>query len=152
MATARRSSQSISPHWQNRLTPRVEGRYLNQSAPNATSWTAWEPTWGPISRLSGISRSRCCSLRFWIRASRLSQGFEAYVVETFSGATLDGVLGPQTSTAITLKHEEGKQDVVQRKDIRNMYAANLSAMPADLEKQIGLQQMADLLEFVKTSH
>ena len=83
----------------------------------------------------------------------LSQGFEAYVVETFSGATLDGVLGPQTSTAITLKHEEGKQDVVQRKDIRNMYAANLSAMPADLEKQIGLQQMADLLEFlVKTSH
>ena len=82
----------------------------------------------------------------------LSQGFEAYVVETFSGATLDGVLGPQTSTAITLKHEEGKQDVVQRKDIRNMYTANLSAMPADLEKQIGLQQMADLLEFVKTSH
>jgi putative heme-binding domain-containing protein len=82
----------------------------------------------------------------------LSQGFEAYVVETVSGVTLDGVLGPQTSTTITLKHEEGKQDVVQRKDIKNMYAANLSAMPADLEKQIGVQQMADLLEFVKTSH
>jgi putative membrane-bound dehydrogenase-like protein len=82
----------------------------------------------------------------------LSQGFEAYVVETYSGATLDGVLGPQTSTTITLKHEEGRQDVVQRKDIKNMYAANLSAMPADLEKQIGTQKMADLLEFVKTSH
>lgn len=82
----------------------------------------------------------------------LAQGFEAYVVETASGATLDGVLGPQSSTTITLKHEEGKQDVVQRKDIKNMYAASLSAMPADLEKQIGLQQMADLLEFVKTSH
>ena len=82
----------------------------------------------------------------------LAQGFEAYVVETSSGATLDGVLGPQSSTTITLKHEEGKEDVVQRKDIKNMYAANLSAMPADLEKQIGLQQMAHLLEFVKTSH
>jgi hypothetical protein len=29
-----------------------------------------------------------------------------------------------------------------------MYAANLSAMPADLEKQVDVQQMADLLKYV----
>ncbi len=81
----------------------------------------------------------------------ISQGFEAYVVETVSGSTLDGVLAPQTATTLTLRHEEGKQDVIQRKDIRNMYAANLSAMPADMEKQINVQQMADLLEYVKSS-
>jgi putative heme-binding domain-containing protein len=80
----------------------------------------------------------------------ISQGFEAYVVETVSGATLDGVLGGQTATTVTLKHEEGKQDVIQRKDIRNMYATNLSAMPADLEKQIDTQQMADLLAYLKS--
>ena len=79
----------------------------------------------------------------------ISQGFEAYVIETHSGATIDGVLGPQTATTIALKHEEGKQDVIPRKDIRNMYATNLSAMPADLEKQIDIQQMADLLEFIR---
>jgi putative heme-binding domain-containing protein len=81
----------------------------------------------------------------------ISQGFEAYVVETTSGATLDGVMGPQTPGGIVLKHEEGKQDVIQRKDIKSMYATNLSAMPADMEKQIDVQKMADLLEFVKSS-
>jgi putative heme-binding domain-containing protein len=81
----------------------------------------------------------------------ISQGFEAYVVETISGASYDGVLGPQTATSLSLRHEEGKEDVIQRRDIRSMYATNLSAMPADLEKQIDVQQMADLLEFIKSN-
>jgi putative heme-binding domain-containing protein len=82
----------------------------------------------------------------------ISQGYEAYVVETVAGATLDGVLGPQTPAALTLRHEEGKEDVIRRTDIKNMYVTNLSAMPADLEKQIDTQQMADLLEYIKAGH
>jgi putative membrane-bound dehydrogenase-like protein len=81
----------------------------------------------------------------------ISQGFEAYVVETSSGVTYDGVLGPQTATSVTLRHEEGKEDVIQRREIRNMYATSLSAMPADLEKQVDVQHMADLLEFIKSN-
>jgi putative heme-binding domain-containing protein len=73
------------------------------------------------------------------------------VVVTTSG-TLDGVLGAQTPTTIALRHEDGKEDVVQRKDIKDMYVTNVSAMPGDLEKQIDIQQMADLLEFLKTVH
>lgn len=80
----------------------------------------------------------------------ISQGFEAYVVETANGGSLDGVLGPQTTTTLTLRHEEGKEDVIQRKDIKSMYVTNLSAMPGDLEKQIDVQQMADLLEYLKS--
>jgi putative heme-binding domain-containing protein len=81
----------------------------------------------------------------------IAQGYEAYVVVTTSG-TLDGVLGAQTPTTIALRHEDGKEDVVQRKDIKDMYVTNVSAMPGDLEKQIDIQQMADLLEFLKTVH
>ena len=44
------------------------------------------------------------------------------------------------------------KDVIQRKDIKQMYVTNLSAMPGDLEKQIDVQQMADLLEYMKTTH
>lgn len=80
----------------------------------------------------------------------ISQGFEAFVVDTVNSGTLDGVLGPQTPTTITLRHEEGKQDVIQRKDIREMHVTNLSAMPGDLEKQVDVQQMADLLEYIKS--
>jgi putative membrane-bound dehydrogenase-like protein len=81
----------------------------------------------------------------------IAQGYEAYVVET-TGGTLDGVLGAQTTTTIALRHEDGKEDIVQRKDIKQMYVTNVSAMPGDLEKQIDVQQMADLLEFLKTAH
>ncbi|MCC6588342.1 MAG: c-type cytochrome [Bryobacterales bacterium] len=81
----------------------------------------------------------------------ISQGFEAFVVETTTGGTIDGVLGPQTPTTVTLRHEQGKEDVIQRKDIKSMYVTNLSAMPGDLEKQITVQQMADLLEYLKSA-
>jgi putative heme-binding domain-containing protein len=79
----------------------------------------------------------------------IAQGYEAYVVETVSGGNYDGVIGAQTSTTVALRHEDGKEDLIQRKDIKNMYVTNLSAMPGDLEKQIDVQQMADLLEYVK---
>jgi putative heme-binding domain-containing protein len=81
----------------------------------------------------------------------IAQGYEAYVVET-TGGTLDGVLGAQTTTTIALRHEDGKEDIIQRKDIKQMYVTNVSAMPGDLEKQVDIQQMADLLEFLKTAH
>ncbi len=86
-----------------------------------------------------------------IPSQSIAQGYESYVVETVNGGILDGVLGPQgqSPTTVTLRHEDGKQDIIQRQDIRNMYVTNLSAMPADLEKQVGLQQMADLLEYLK---
>ena len=88
-----------------------------------------------------------------IPSQSISQGYESYVVETVSGGTIDGVIGPQGQgpTTVTLRHEDGKQDVIQRQDIKNMYVTNLSAMPGDLEKQVSVQQMADLLAYLKTS-
>jgi hypothetical protein len=50
-----------------------------------------------------------------------------------------------------LRREGGEETVVPRARIRKMYASNLSAMPADLEQQIDLQQMADLLACLTTS-
>jgi putative heme-binding domain-containing protein len=81
----------------------------------------------------------------------IAQGYESYVVETNSGGNFDGVIGPQTPTTITLRHENGKEDTIQRQDIRRMYVTNLSAMPEDLEKQITAGQMADLLEYLKAA-
>jgi len=65
---------------------------------------------------------------------------------------LDGVLGAQTPTTIALRHEDGKEDIIQRTNIKQMYVTNVSAMPGDMEKQVNIQQMADLLEFLKTTH
>jgi putative membrane-bound dehydrogenase-like protein len=81
----------------------------------------------------------------------IAQNYESYVIETRSGGIVEGVIGPQTANTITLRHEDGKQDVIQREDIKNIYMTNLSAMPDDLDKQISVDQMADLLKFLKTS-
>ena len=80
----------------------------------------------------------------------IALGYESYVVET-NGGTFDGVIGEQSSTTITLRQEQGKQEVIQRQNIRSMHVTNLSAMPGDLENQITPSQMADLLEYVKRS-
>ena len=81
----------------------------------------------------------------------IAQGYESYVLETKSSGIIEGVLGPQTPTTFTIRHEDGKQDIVRREDITVMRVTNLSAMPEDLDKQVSVQQMADLLKYIKTA-
>ncbi len=76
--------------------------------------------------------------------------YESYVVETADGRTLDGVLGSQTPTSITLRREGGEEDVVPRDQIERMYATELSSMPDDLDSEITVEQMADLIRYIKT--
>jgi putative heme-binding domain-containing protein len=84
-----------------------------------------------------------------IPSRSIAQMYEAYVVETVSGVMLEGVIGEQTSTTITLVHEQGKKDVVPRSEIKQMYVSNLSAMPEDLDKEISPNQMADLIAYLR---
>jgi putative heme-binding domain-containing protein len=86
-----------------------------------------------------------------IPSKSIAQNYEAYVVEKVSGGMSEGVVGSQTPTSLTLRQEEGKEVVIPRSDIKRMYASNLSAMPADLDRQISIQQMADLLSFIIAS-
>ncbi len=79
----------------------------------------------------------------------IAQNYETYVVETLSGRMVDGVLGTQTPTSITLRQEEGREEVILRQEIRRIYAAQLSGMPDDLDRQISVGQMADLLAYLK---
>ena len=81
----------------------------------------------------------------------IAQGYESYVVETKSRGIVEGVLGPQTPTTITIRHEEGQQDLIRREEIRAMRVTNLSAMPEDLDQQVGLEQMAALLKYLRTA-
>jgi putative heme-binding domain-containing protein len=81
----------------------------------------------------------------------IAQGYESYVVETKSSGMIEGVLGPQTPTTFTIRHEDGKQDIIRREDVVEMRVTNLSAMPADLDKQVSVDQMADLLSYIKTA-
>ena len=81
----------------------------------------------------------------------IAQTYEAYVIETTDGRLLDGVIGSQSPTFITLRRESGEQDVIERSQIRTIRAAQLSAMPADLENQISPGEMADLIRYIQAA-
>ena len=81
----------------------------------------------------------------------IAQTYEAYVVETTDGRILDGVIGEQGPTTLTLRREGGETDVIDRSEIRSMRAAQLSAMPSDLEALVTPGQVADVIRYIQTS-
>jgi putative heme-binding domain-containing protein len=72
-----------------------------------------------------------------------------YVVTTKSGRTLTGMLSAENASSITLKRAEAQTDVVLRRDIDTIESTGVSLMPDGLEKTIAVQEMADLLKFLK---
>jgi putative membrane-bound dehydrogenase-like protein len=81
----------------------------------------------------------------------IAAGYEAYVVERASGGVEHGVLAAQTPTGVVLRQEEGRDRVIPRDDIAKMYSSTLSAMPADLDRALQPQQLADLVAFLKSA-
>jgi putative heme-binding domain-containing protein len=93
----------------------------------------------------GSIRNRAPSL---LPSRAIAQNYESYVVETKGGDVLEGIIATQTPTAVALRREGGEERVVPRSSIAKMYASDLSAMPADLDQQVSIQQMADLLALI----
>lgn len=79
----------------------------------------------------------------------IAQHYETYVVERTDGRTEAGVLSAETPNAITLKQGGGRDVVIRRADIRKMSVSPRSTMPADLDKAISPDEMADLLAYIR---
>jgi putative membrane-bound dehydrogenase-like protein len=72
-----------------------------------------------------------------------------YVVATKDGRILTGLLTAESASSITLVRAENQTDVVLRKDIDEIASTGISLMPDGLESKISVQEMADLLGFLK---
>jgi putative membrane-bound dehydrogenase-like protein len=82
-------------------------------------------------------------------SSTITVGFRAYQVLTKNGKVLTGVLAEETATSVTLRREKGEQDVILRSDIEDMTASAKSLMPDGMEKEISVQDMANLLGYLR---
>lgn len=80
----------------------------------------------------------------------IAQTYEAYVVELEDGRIIDGVIGPQTPTTVTLRREGGVEDVIERDQIKSMRATQLSAMPENMEDRVSVTDMAHLIRYIKS--
>lgn len=79
----------------------------------------------------------------------IADGYALWVVKLSDGGSLTGIVGSETPTSITLRLPGGSDTTVPRARIDAMHIADASAMPEGLEGQIDLQQMADLIAFLR---
>lgn len=80
----------------------------------------------------------------------LEAKYANFTVQTTDGRVLTGLIASETATAVTLRRQEGKEDVLLRAEIDEIAASGQSLMPEGLEKDLKPQDVADLLAFLGT--
>jgi putative heme-binding domain-containing protein len=79
----------------------------------------------------------------------ISSGYDLWSVDLNNGENFQGIISSETATSITMINAGRETKTINRSDIKNLKALNMSSMPVGLEKQISHQQMADLLAFLR---
>ncbi len=73
----------------------------------------------------------------------------AYTVTIKDGKTYTGVIVAESAAGITLKREQGQTETILRADIDEVKSSGQSLMPEGLEKSVSVQELADLIRFLK---
>ncbi len=81
--------------------------------------------------------------------SKVEPRFTAYSVLTDDGQVFNGIIESESPQAVVLKMAEGKVKTIGRAQIEQIKVNNVSLMPEGIEKEVTVQQMADLLAFLK---
>jgi putative membrane-bound dehydrogenase-like protein len=74
--------------------------------------------------------------------------YVAYNAALVDGRVLNGLIAAETGNAITLKRQDGQQDIILRGDLEALRGTGLSLMPEGLERDLTTQSLADLIAFV----
>jgi len=80
----------------------------------------------------------------------IQPGYNAYHCGLADGTELYGLIASETGTSITFKGADGVARTVLRKDITSLKSANVSLMPDGLEAGLAPQDLADLIQFLRT--
>lgn len=80
----------------------------------------------------------------------IAPGFEGIIIQTKEGRTFTGVIVNETSSQVVLRNIGGGEQTLHRDNIESIRTMEVSLMPDGLEAGIDLQEMADLLEYLKS--
>ena len=75
----------------------------------------------------------------------------AYNVLTTDGASHSGLLVTETGSSMTLLANDGKTETLLRNEIEEIRASGKSLMPEGLEKEMSPQDVADVIELLRSS-
>jgi putative membrane-bound dehydrogenase-like protein len=79
----------------------------------------------------------------------IDNNYVSYTVLTKDGKSETGIVTTETAASITLRQPEGKTVLILRQEIDELKSNGISLMPEGLEKNITIEQMADLISFIK---
>ncbi len=83
-------------------------------------------------------------------SGKVEPKYSASQILTVDGQAYSGIVMNQTPQAIILQLADGKTQEIARSDIELFQTSDRSLMPDGLEKEINPEQMANLLEFLKS--
>ncbi|TVQ01136.1 MAG: dehydrogenase [Planctomycetaceae bacterium] len=78
------------------------------------------------------------------------RSYESYLIVTDDGRAISGVIADEDATAVTLITGIDQRTRIERDEIESFQPAAISIMPAGLDQQLSLQELADLIAFLKS--
>ncbi len=81
--------------------------------------------------------------------SKVEPRFTDYAVITDDGRTFNGLMVSESAEVVVLRQAENKEQVIPRAEIDELRSTSQSLMPEGVEKEVTIEQMADLLTFLK---
>ena len=106
---------------------------------------------GPdLSRIASIRNQRDLLEAVVFPSASLVRSYEPSTVVTTDGVTHNGLIREETSTGILLATGPDKQVRISHEDIEEISPSSVSVMPSGLDKQLSVQQLADLIAFLES--
>jgi putative heme-binding domain-containing protein len=81
---------------------------------------------------------------------RVDPQYTEYIVVTSDGRLFNGLMIAESTDSVTLRQPEGREQTIARSDIEDLKATNKSLMPEGIERDVTVEQMADVLAFLKS--
>lgn len=79
----------------------------------------------------------------------IDANYTSYTVATTSGQIHVGLIAAETASSITLRQAENQTLTLLREDIEAIQSNGVSLMPEGMERNLTVEEMADLIAFVK---
>ena len=78
-------------------------------------------------------------------------GFRTYVAAMESGRVFNGMIVAESTNSVTLAQADGRRHVLLRADLEQLSNSGRSFMPEGLEKELGKQDLADIIAFLQSA-
>ena len=83
-------------------------------------------------------------------SAAISHNYENYVLVTEDGLVVTGLLVSDTDETVTLRTQEGIDKKFDKASLDDFQKLKISLMPTDIQKQLTVQELVDLVEYLLT--